>query len=164
MVFLSDSGFFTNCLSCPCWMRSSIASLIWMQSSIVWPWHLWNRQYFVLSTPFLSCDGAFGGSTPASARSATAISTKIFSLDMAKGVYFVKRPLGALPSQTSLPSFFFSWKGFLEDSAEGEKKHKKGGRWIVLRFYSFSPKLERHWSEAVQEQLLKWCSELGCSG
>jgi len=82
----------------------------------VCPWHLWNRQYFVLSTLFLSCDGSFGGLTSASARSATAISTKIFSLDMAKGVYFVKQPLGALPSQTALPSFFFSWKGFLEEA------------------------------------------------
>jgi len=55
----------------------------------------------------------------ASARSATAISTRIVSLDMAKGVYYVKRPLGALPSRATFPSFFLSWKGFLEDSAAG---------------------------------------------
>jgi len=72
---------------------------------------------FVLTTHFLSCDGAFGGLTPASVRSATAISARIFSLDMAKGVYSVKQPLGPLPSRATLCSFFFSRKGFMEDSA-----------------------------------------------
>jgi len=51
MAFLSDSRFLTNCLSLPRWMRSSIASFRWMQSSVTCSWHLWNRQYFVLSTP-----------------------------------------------------------------------------------------------------------------
>jgi len=63
--------------------------------------------------------GAFGGLTPASVRSATAISARIFSPDIAKGVYLVKRPLGLLPSRVTLSSFFFSWKGFSEDSTVG---------------------------------------------
>jgi len=88
-------------------MRSSIASFRWMQSSVKCPWHLWNRQYLVLSTPFFSCEGPFGGLTPASFRSATTITTKIFSLDMAKGVYSVKRPVGPWLSRVALPCLLF---------------------------------------------------------
>ena len=113
-------------------MRSSIASFRWMQSSITCPWHLWNRQYFFLSTHFLSCEGAFGGLTPASIRSATVISARSFSLDMAMGVYSVKRPLGDFPSRAILPSFFFSWKGFLEDSTAGSSFLD------LLRLYAYS--------------------------
>ena len=86
---------------------------------ILCQWYLWNRQYLVLSTPFRSFDGAFGGLTRAFVRSATEISARIFSPDMAKGVYSLKRLLGPLPSRFTLPSFFFSWKGFLEDSTAG---------------------------------------------
>jgi len=101
--------FSTNYLSRPRWMRSSISSFRWMQSSVKCLRHLWNRQYLVLSTPFFSCEGAFGRLTQVSFRSDTSISGKVFSLDMAKGVYLVKRPVGPLLSRATLPSFFFSY-------------------------------------------------------
>ena len=50
-VFLAASGLFMNCMSRPHWLRSSMASFRWLQSSVTCPWHLWNQQYFVLSTP-----------------------------------------------------------------------------------------------------------------
>ena len=106
-------------LSCPLCCHRRWAQWSFFPTQGFCPWHLWNQHYLVLSTPFLSCKGAFGGLTPAFVRSATAISARIFSLDMAKGVHSVKRPLGPLPSRATLPSFFFSWKGFLEDLAAG---------------------------------------------
>ena len=60
---------------------------------------------FVEPTPFgfidsfFSWAGDFRGWTPASFSSATEISPRIFSLDIDRGVYFVKRLLGPLPSQ-----------------------------------------------------------------
>jgi len=118
-VGLSGSEFLVNCLSRPRCMRISNSSFRWMQSSVTCPWHFWNRHHLVLSIPFFSCEAGFGGLTPASFSSATEILAKIFSLEIDKGVYYVKRPPGPLPSRVTLSSFFLSWKGFLEDSTTG---------------------------------------------
>jgi len=77
-----------------------------IQSLVKCPWHLWNQQYFVLSVSFFSCEGALGGLIPSSFRSATLISTRIFSLDIARGVYSVKQPTSPFLEDSTAGSSF----------------------------------------------------------
>jgi len=81
--------FLVNCFNLLHCMRISMASFRWKQSSMLCLWHLWNRQYLVLSTHGFVVK-ALGYLIPASFRSAEAISTSIFSLDTVRGVYLKK--------------------------------------------------------------------------
>jgi len=85
-LFLLGEDFLVYCISFPQCIRISISFLRWIQSSVVWLWYLWKRQYLVLSTPAFGAV-SFENSISSSLKFTKVHLAEILSLNIIRGVY-----------------------------------------------------------------------------